>query len=362
MYKHITVKFRREKPESYDIITGITLKEIAADIVKNFNNSRLFIITDTNVLKLYGKTFSKYLKKIGADVHILKIKAGENSKTREIKENLEDKILEIGATRKSVIIALGGGVVGDVAGFIAATLNRGVPFIQIPTTLLSQIDSAIGGKVAVNHPKGKNLIGAFYHPKVVYIDVATLKTLDGKEFRNGIAEAIKYGAVLDRKLFEFISKNREKILQKDINILTHLIHTCCGLKAKVVKLDELEKSFRRILNFGHTVGHALEQLSSYKIPHGEAVAIGMVAEAKFSVFLQMLDIRSLNKLILLLADFGLPVTIKGIFSIDRICKAIQSDKKAGDGLINFTLLNSIGSGVHNIPINNEDIKKMLRAL
>ncbi len=359
MIKKIKVKISNSDKKSYDILIGISLSDAAADIAKRFPKSKCFIITDTKVDKLYAHHFNKLLTKQNAVSEIISFPFGEKSKTRKTKENLENQLIKSGANRNSVIIALGGGVVGDVAGFVAATLFRGVPFIQIPTTLLAQVDSSVGGKVAVNHPLGKNLIGAFYHPDIVYIDISTLKTLTEAEYRNGLAEVVKYGAVLDEKLFLLLFRNTKKILSRDIGILTKIIKRCCELKAEVIHKDEKEKSYRRILNYGHTIGHAIEKLTKYKISHGAAVSIGMIVEAEMAYHLKILDRISLIQLKLLLTNLGLPVELPKKFSIPDYVEATKTDKKSTEDVILYTLIDQIGSGVVDVSLTSEDVNTLL---
>lgn len=359
MHKKIKVNISNDNPKWYHIIIPTSLSDAAIDISKRYPKSKCFIITDTNVEKLYARQFKKLITKQGVISEILSIPPSEKSKTRKIKENIENRLIKSGANRNSVIVALGGGVVGDIAGFVAATLFRGVPFIQIPTTLLAQVDSSVGGKVAINHPLGKNLIGAFYQPVAVYIDVSTLRTLSDTEYRNGLAEVVKYGAVLDAKLFELLTRDTKQILSRDANLLMKIIKRCCELKAKVVNIDEKEKSYRRILNFGHTIGHAVEKLSHYKISHGVAVSIGMVTEAELAFGLRILDRKSAVKLKLLLTNLGLPVELPKNHKISDYIRATRTDKKAVDDAILYTLIDKIGSGVINVPLTSTDVEDLL---
>lgn len=359
MHKKVKVKLSNTNQQSYDIHIGISLSDAAAGIAERFPKSKCFIITDTNVEKLYAKSFHKLLKKQGVTSEVVSFEAGEKLKTRKTKDYLENQLIKSGANRDSVIIALGGGVVGDIAGFLAATLFRGIPFIQIPTTLLAQVDSSVGGKVAVNHPLGKNLIGAFYQPVAVYIDVSTLQTLSDAQYRNGLAEVIKYGAVLDAKLFQLLVRDSKKILSRDAKLLTQIIKRCCELKSEVVNKDEKEKSYRRILNFGHTIGHAIEKLSEYKIPHGYAVSIGMCVEAEMAFRLKIIESESVLKLRMLLTHFGLPVDLPKKFDIRDYIQATQTDKKSVADKIFYTLINKIGSGVIDVPLTAEDVEALL---
>jgi 3-dehydroquinate synthase len=359
MHKKIKVKTPSHPKNYYDILVGISLEDAAVDIAKYYSRSSCFIITDSNVYKLYGKRFEKLLKKRGIKVRSIFFKAGEKYKTRKTKEYLEDRILKLGAKRDSIIIALGGGVVGDIAGFTAATINRGIPYIQIPTTLLAQVDSSVGGKVGVDHPLGKNLIGAFYQPKRVYIDPQTLTTLSDSEYRNGLAEVVKYGAVLDNDFFNYLEKNWIRILRRDVITMSYIIERCCSLKARVVETDELETSYRRILNFGHTIGHAIELLSDYKINHGSAVSIGMTLEAQLAQRIGILRGNYATNIAALLLLFGLPIRIPNDMKMSDIINATQRDKKAVGKKIYYTLLSKIGKGVINVPLTSEDVGALL---
>lgn len=345
--------------KSYHIFFVTSLEQAAKQISGVHSGSKIFIITDTNVKNLYGYRLLDEFRKNSNKVRLLSIKAGEKSKTRKVKEQLEDRLIRYGANRDSLIIAFGGGVVGDLAGFVAATLLRGIPYIQVPTTLIAQVDSSVGGKVGINHPLGKNLIGAFYPPESVYIDTSVLKTLSKTDLLNGLAEIIKYGAILDEKLFSLLEKRTNALLQLRTDLLKNIIYRCCELKANVVSKDEKEKSYRRVLNFGHTVGHALELLSNYKIPHGYAIALGMAVEADFSVKLGLLQKVEATRLVNLLKSFGFDTTFPVNFKVSDFLKTIRNDKKAVEDGVNFTLLRKIGKAEINIKLNEKDIQTLL---
>ncbi len=229
-----------------------------------------------------GKSFLASLKDVGLNVDLIEFPAGEASKNINTCLDIAEKLLERGADRETCLIALGGGVVGDMVGFIASVFMRSIPYIQIPTTLVAQVDSSIGGKTAVDLPCGKNLLGTFYQPGAVFADLSFLDTLPEKEFNNGLAEIIKYGVIEDEKMFRALEDNMEAVKQKDAVLLLKLVENCCRIKKSIVEIDEKEQGLRRILNFGHTLGHALEALSKYKITHGEGVALGMIAAARIS--------------------------------------------------------------------------------
>jgi len=355
----IRVNLKNLNDNSYDLIIGVKLDDIVNELASWNEFSKYFIITDSNVKRLYADDFLRRLQTNKIEVHLLSVPSGEKSKTRRTKEQLEDKLLKLKADRYSLIIALGGGVIGDLAGFVAATFMRGISYIQIPTTLLSQIDSSIGGKVAVNHPLGKNLIGAFYQPKKVYIDVETLNTLPKREFRNGMAEVIKYAAILDANLFSYLEDNNQKINIHHKSSILHLVQRCCKLKKMIVEKDEKETGLRRILNFGHTIGHAIESLSKYKLSHGEAVAFGMVIEAKISAALGMLkqsDVERLRKVIEL---YKLPTKIPSKMDMAKIIQSTYLDKKAQQGQVQYTLLKKIGKAAMSISVPRNIVERVL---
>ena len=352
----ITLRVRLNKTidTSYPIIIGKRLPEIAREIAASRRWHRHFIVTDGNVRRLYGVEFSERLNSLGAATAIFSVPPGERSKTRETKQVLEDRLIRAGAGRDSLIIALGGGMVGDLAGFIAATLFRGVDLIQIPTTLLAQADSSVGGKVGVDHPLGKNLIGAFHQPRRVYIDISTIRTLSDREYRNGLAELIKYGAILDEELFSLLERNHRTVLGRDPRTLKELIRRACGLKKTIVEHDERESGRRRVLNFGHTIGHAVESLSRYRIPHGRAVAIGMAAEAAISVRVCAFPESSLGRLLAVLKLYGLPCGIPRSLDPKEVFLETGKDKKAARGDVLYTLLERIGQARTGVRLTVRD--------
>lgn len=328
---------------SYDILLGSgllgKLGECLSRIVKP---SRIVLITHPPLFKIYGDKVLSGFKDQGWTADLIEVEEGETSKTLGQAEKIFDRLLDLKCDRKSVLIALGGGVIGDLVGFVAATFQRGVPFVQVPTTLLSQVDSSVGGKTAVNHPKGKNMIGAFYQPCLVLADLDTLQTLPQKEFRAGLAEIIKYGVISDSSLFEYLEKNVEKILQLDKKCLEYIIKTSCSIKAEVVEKDELENHYRMILNFGHTLGHAIEALTHYsKFIHGEAVAIGMVYAAKLSQKLGKCQEGIPRRLDRLVRKFGLPADLPDLHS-KAIIESLYHDKKTMNHKIKFILVKEIG--------------------
>lgn len=300
------------------------------------------VITNPTVAALYGATAQKSLETAGYIVAQICMPDGEEYKQSATLNQIYDELLAAGVDRSSFIVALGGGVVGDVAGYAAATWMRGIPFVQVPTTLLAQVDSSVGGKTGIDHPKGKNLIGAFYQPRLVLIDVDTLYTLDKRQFRAGLAEVIKYGVVIDSSFFEFLEAESQAILAMDPAVLIEIIHRCCELKAQVVELDEKEAGLRAILNYGHTLGHAFEALAGFSaLVHGEAVAIGMVLAARISAVEGHCSSSDVDRIIALIAGWGLPIEIP-VFDRQQLLNAVAADKKSKGGSVTFICNKGIG--------------------
>jgi 3-dehydroquinate synthase len=342
----------KAKDHHYTIDVGQGVLETIADNLSNQEelesigikpNPRLLIITDSNVKPLYADSLEISLREHGLKVQTYPARAGEQSKSRQTRDKIENWMLEQGYDRNTVILAVGGGVVGDLAGTVAYEFLRGIHYIQVPTTLLAQVDSSVGGKVAVNTPKGKNLIGGFWNPSRVYADPRTLLTLDKRNLRAGLAEVIKYGIILDKEFFEYLQQNIDKILARDLDVLTEAIISSCELKANVVMQDPEERlGNRMILNFGHTIGHAVEQASGYKLYHGEAVAIGMMAEARIAVADYGFPEGHFLALNQLVEKAGLPTRIPLDILNKEIIMLVSRDKKAKQGRARFPLPAEIG--------------------
>jgi 3-dehydroquinate synthase len=295
------------------------------------------IISDENVSALYCREIENRLRELGVKTFTATVSPGEASKSLQTAEELYTKALQAGLDRSSQIIALGGGVIGDLAGFIASTYMRGIHFVQIPTSLLAQVDSSIGGKVAINHPLAKNIIGSFYQPKCVLMNIRTLATLPRRELAAGMAELIKHGIIRDEELLAWLENNMVKIMEPSIDLLTEGIYRSCKIKADVVSQDEKEHGLRAILNFGHTIGHAVEAASGYgACIHGEAVSIGMVAEAYLSKILGLVDDEYVARIKQTLSRAGLPVHVPDLDS-SRLLELMRHDKKNTQGKIVFVL-------------------------
>jgi 3-dehydroquinate synthase len=324
---------------------------LACFVKERFPHYRLVVMSDDNVEKLYGAALYQALyqalhliQNTNAKPETLIVPAGEASKSRAEKERLEDRLFELGCGRDTVIIALGGGVIGDLAGYVAATFLRGVPLIHVPTTLLAQVDSSIGGKTGINHRAGKNLLGAFYQPEAIMTSTSFLTTLPSSEFRSGMAEVLKYAATLDSDtengLWGILERNANAIQEGNAELMRQIILRSAALKIRIVENDERESGLRAILNFGHTVGHAFEALGNYTIPHGFCVAAGMRVALRLSQMLLGYPEESVQRFDQLLARYNLALEYSSRFSTDDIWQALLSDKKSRSGLPRFVLMRS----------------------
>ena len=328
--------------KGYEILIGCGLLKQAGNLIRGIGfNDKLVIITNPVVQKLYGNELRDSLLADGFKINLLTVADGEENKSLDVAARLYTELTDCYAERITPILALGGGVIGDLAGFVAATYMRGVPLVQLPTTLLAQVDSSIGGKVAVNHGQLKNKIGSFYQPRLVISDTATLKTLPANEFANGMAEVIKSAVIRDSEFFSFLELNISNIKGLDDTTLEEVVFRSAGIKADVVAQDELDMGLRNILNFGHTVGHAIETVSDFKIEHGSAVAIGMVMETRIAQKLGFIKGDELIRLKNVVAGAGLPTQMPDL-DTEKIVQAIKHDKKITAGKVKFVLPKAIG--------------------
>ena len=335
------------------------IEKIGELLVKEKEPCKTLLITDKNVEKIYGDAVLESLRREKFDVGLVSIDPGEEQKSLETAGMLYHACFDRKLDRNSLIVALGGGVVGDIGGFVASTFMRGIPFIQAPTSLLAQVDSSIGGKVAVNHPKGKNMIGSFYQPMAVFIDTGTLSTLPATELVAGLVEVIKYGVIKDGKLFEYIEKSLHGIVRLNYDALLNIIATSCQIKANVVAEDEKEKHIRAILNYGHTIGHAIETLTDYKkYRHGEAVAMGMLYAAKIAVEMGLTDNTVYERQRTLFMKMGLSLN-PGLDAGD-IIKILYTDKKTVAGRLRFILPLSVGEVIISDKVTEDILYKVLR--
>lgn len=334
----IQVKINEKAAFNYPIFIGENLLENAQEYIEKYTKAKkLLIVTNETIINLYPNSLK--LK----NAEFLVLKDGEQYKNFETYKQILDKALELKLERKDALVAFGGGVIGDITGFCAATYLRGIDFIQIPTTLLAQVDSSVGGKVAINTEYGKNLVGAFYQPKLVLADISTLKTLDNRQFKTGLSEVIKYAfiektATCNFNFFEFLNSNVNEIKNKNMNILKEMIKICCEIKAKVVNIDEKEQGLRAILNFGHTYAHAIEKVTNYtQFTHGEAVAIGMRFVFDLAKLRNLISNDYYNASISLLAKYALTYMLPASIKKEELIDAMTFDKKVIDNKVRFIL-------------------------
>jgi len=349
---------------SYPIFIGSSILSGIGNTLKDFTDSKkIAIVTNPAVAKLYLEPVRKGLEDEGFRVSVIEVPDGEEFRSLEWAGRIYDNLIDLNMDRRSPLIALGGGVVGDITGFAAATYLRGVPYVQVPTTLLAQVDSSVGGKTAVNHRKGKNLIGAFYQPRFVYIDVATLATLDKRELKAGLAEVIKYGVIKDKALFEYLEVNINRITS-DIgceDALIHIIKGSCLIKSEVVEKDERESGYRAILNFGHTFGHAVEAATDYRAyKHGEAVAIGMIFAARLSHKIGLCGENVVTRISNLVKKAALPAE-PPVLKTDALLRAMKVDKKTIGEELTFILPEEIGK-VQFIRLKEADYETLLHEI
>jgi 3-dehydroquinate synthase len=324
---------------------------------------RAALLTDAGIRRLHGAPVIASLEGAGFLVTVIEVPEGETAKTLAVAEYCWDRLLAAGLDRSSTVLGLGGGAVGDLAGFVAATYMRGLNFVTLPTTILAQVDASVGGKTAIDHPKAKNLIGAFHQPRLVIVDPAVVRTLPDREFRSGLAEVVKHGIVLERAYFDEVERDRDRLLGRDLPVLERIIGGSCRLKAAVIERDPEEKSdLRFALNYGHTVGHALEAATGFtRWTHGEAVALGIVAEARLARRLKLADDATVAPQERLLASLGLPVHV-GTVDVEAVLGAITHDKKARDGRVPFVLAPRLGEFkvVRDVP--PDDVRAVLHEL
>ncbi len=344
---------------SYEIRVGSgLLARIGLWLKERGFSGKTVIITDTTIEGLYVDDLERGLANTGFDVTILKVPTGEENKTLETAGRLYDDLTEAYAERSTPVLALGGGVIGDLAGFVAATYMRGVPLVQVPTTLLAQVDSSIGGKTAVDHGQLKNIIGVFYQPIMVVADIDTLPTLPEIELANGLAEVIKSAAIGNRNLFNFLDINMNKALEYHPSVLETIVVETARIKAGIVEKDEREAGLRVILNYGHTIGHALEAVSGFRLKHGQAVAIGMMVEAEISSRMGILDGSEVAKLEGIIGKAGLPTEVPDTDK-GAIMEAMRHDKKVLQDKVRFVLLRAIGNAFVSDEVDPSLVEEVL---
>ena len=346
------VALKKTVDDSYEIEVGRSLAgKLAEDLNRGLagGSRRFALITDSNVEKLYAEPIRDRLREAGFEGEIFSFPAGEKSKTRETKAALEDRMLEAGYRRDCFVLAVGGGVVSDLAGFLAGTYGRGVPFIIYATTLLAAADASVGGKTAVDTPLATNLIGLFNQPKKVYIDIDCWSTLPAREISSGLAETIKHACLADKVFFEYLEEHMDEILRNDLKACERMAQWNCGIKYQVVMKDERETGLREVLNLGHTVGRAIETLSGYRLLHGEAVSIGLVAACTLSVHMGYMAEEEKERVRNLLKRAGLPTGIPGYIDREALVRKLYTDKKVRNGRLRFVIPKGIGEVVEFRP-------------
>ena len=366
-----SVELKKVVDDSYHIEIGFGLEDTLINDLKNGlvgNIKKFAIITDSNVENLYAKDILEKLKEAGYAADMFVFEAGEKQKTRQTKEMIEDDMLLKGYRRDCCIIAVGGGVVTDLAGFLAGTFGRGVPFINYATTLLAAADASVGGKTAVDTPLATNLIGLFNQPKKVYLDIATWQTLPARQIYSGLAETIKHACIASKELFNFLDENMENILNIEKEACEHIANENCKIKYQVVMKDERESGLREILNLGHTVGRAIETVSDYSLLHGEALSIGLAAEVKLATDLGYMTKEEADSVVTLLEKAKLPVAIPEYIDKEELVKKLYTDKKVKNGRLRFVVQKGIGDvvefedGVFATPIEEDVARKIIMSI
>lgn len=353
MSERLTINY--EKKPCYDIVFDVSFDHLTDELSKlSISEKKVCVVTDSNVKGLYGEKVMSLLEGKCKKNVIYSFKAGEENKTLDTVREAYRFLIEEKFDRKDILIALGGGVVGDVTGFIAATYLRGVDFVQIPTTLLAQADSSIGGKTGVDFDGFKNMVGAFYMPKLVYMNISTLKSLDDRQFYNGFAEVMKHGLIKDGAFYEWLLDKMYEICDRDTDILLEMVQRSCMVKKLVVEKDPTEKGDRALLNFGHTIGHAIEKAKNFTLSHGECVALGSVAAAFISWKHEWLSMEEYYEIRDMFVPFNLPISVEGI-NPEEILALTKSDKKMQGSTIKFVLLKKVGKAVIDLNVTDEDI-------
>lgn len=361
--RQIRVNLDKRVSHSYEICIGYdVLDRFIVMIAKNHQAPHYVVITDSQVRPLHGEQLVEKMGKAGLNVNMVSFPAGEASKTVEVMLSLVGELLHIGTDRNSLIVALGGGVVGDIAGFIASVFMRSLPYIQIPTTLMAQVDSSIGGKTGIDLPQGKNLLGTFYQPRGVYSDVKFLETLPEDEYKNGLVEVVKYAAIEDVTLLTFLENNIEAVRGRDQAILEDIVERSSRIKKGIVEIDEREGGIRRMLNFGHTIGHAIEAESGFSVPHGYAVSIGMIAAMTISERLHGFPKEERVRIEGVLRALGVPVSMPASLRTEAILDRLKVDKKKEGRTIHFVLLKKLGMPFINGNVPEDILRETIEGL
>jgi len=350
------------KKPCYDIVFSQAFEELQEELKELGSEKRkLCIVTDSNVEKLYCKEVLELIAKVSKKAVSFTFPAGEESKNLDTVKKLYAFLIEEGFERTDMLVALGGGVVGDLTGYTAATYLRGIDFMQIPTTLLAQCDSSIGGKTGVDFDGYKNMVGAFYMPELVYMNISVLKTLEERQFFSGFAEVMKHGLIKDHIFYEWLIDNMYEICERDLDILEEMVMRSCQIKKLVVEKDPTEKGERALLNFGHTIGHAIEKAKHFELMHGECVALGAVAAAYISWKHELLSMEEYYEVRDMFVPFNLPISVDDI-DPEEILRLTKSDKKMAEGKIKFVLLKKVGKAVIDMTVSDEDILNAIKEI
>jgi 3-dehydroquinate synthase len=346
----------------YSILIGPGLLNTVADCLKQLHaGDRVILVTHPRLKQLYGNSLLKSLKEAGLSPELVEAPEGEESKSLAQASVLYNEFSRLQVERITPVLALGGGVIGDLAGFVAATYMRGIPLVQAPTTLLAQVDSSIGGKTAVNQATLKNIIGVFYQPRMVIADISALRTLPDNEMVNGMAEIIKYGVIRDEVLFSLLENQADSLMRRDESFLEEIVYRCASIKAGVTEKDEKDTGLRNILNFGHTVGHAVEAVSDFGVSHGNAVAMGMIAAARISLKMGIFSESEYNRLKSVIIRYGLPVEVAG-WPVQDLMQAMQHDKKRAGGRLRMVLVRKMGEVFINDEVDPSLVQQTLEEM
>ncbi len=357
MDNRLTVNYQN-KP-CYDIVFTTDFSELSAEVkALGFEGRKIAVITDTNVSKLYGKDVKDALADVTDTCELYEIPAGESNKNLDEIRKIYSFLMERHFDRHDLLVALGGGVVGDMCGFCAATYLRGVAFIQIPTTLLAQTDSSIGGKTGVDLDGVKNMVGAFYMPRLVYMNISTLKTLDEMQYASGFAEVMKHGLIKDQNFYTFLIENMYEINDREPEVVMKMVQKSCDIKRAVVEKDPTEKGDRALLNFGHTLGHAIEKYKNFTMSHGECVALGCVAAAFISWKRELISMEEYYEIRDMFVPFGLPISVEDIDK-DAVLEITKSDKKSDSDKVKFILLKKIGKAFIDDTVTRQEMSDAL---
>ncbi len=360
MSERLTINY--EKKPCYDIVFSASFEDLTDELAMlEIERRRICVLTDTHVSGLYGREIVRLLEGKCVKSVLYSFPAGEENKTLDTVRDIYRFLIDEKFDRRDLLIALGGGVVGDVTGYVAATYLRGIDFVQIPTTLLAQADSSIGGKTGVDFDGYKNMVGAFYMPKLVYMNISTLKTLDDRQFFSGFAEVMKHGLIKDGRFYEWLLENMYEICDRQVETLLEMVMRSCNIKKLVVEKDPTEKGERALLNFGHTIGHAIEKSRNFTMTHGECVALGCVAAAFISWKHEWLSMEEYYEIRDMFVPFNLPISLEDM-DPDEILALTKSDKKMTGGTIKFILLKKVGKALIDLNVTDEDILGALREI